>query len=150
MNNFIIYPLVIMIVIGTFTQLYDDEPVNFSSLDTSDTYYDSINSTVNGTSQEVSVEDVTYDINFDMESGLIALIIAVAVLAVLGVSVLGSNLFSEFGHKMITNISIFYGLWAIFSVFSYDSIASIPSFGVLFWFILTFVYSMGVFSRISD
>jgi hypothetical protein len=39
------------------------------------------------------------------------------------------------------------GTWGLFSLLSYDLILGIPIFGMIIWFILTFIYALGVIKK---
>lgn len=150
MNNYIVYPLMILIFVGAFSQVYYYTSIDFTS--TPDYY--NVTGTYNQTLEEetstIGGEDVSVDMSFNMTVGLTALIVAVTVLAIIGATVLGSKVFSEHGQKMVVNSAIWYGLWGIFSVFGYNAIVALPLFGAFIWFFLTIIYSIGVFGRMSE
>lgn len=149
MNGFIIYPLIIMMVIGAFNYSYLYGTVDFtSSNDQSQDF--TINQTIDGSESEIEMDEANLNFDFNMTTGLVALIVVVIAISFLGASVLGSKIFSESGLKMFYNAVVWYGLWAIFSAFSITAIASIPSFGILLWFIFTFIFSLGVFGKMGD
>jgi len=147
-NDLLIYPLLILIVISLFTQLYYSDSATF---DSDDVQYQNLigNQTLNEEESELELEQGSLDLGFDMTTGLVIVIIGAIALGLIGLQVFGSGL-SSFSVKIIWNGIIFYGLWSIFSVLSYSSIVSIPSFGALFWFIITFIYSLGVFGRMGS
>lgn len=148
MNNLIIYPLIILVVIGAFTQLYYYSEVDFSSSGAQSQELIA-NQTLNGTSQELELEEGSLSLNFDMTIGLIVIVLSAIALGLIGLNVLGSGL-SDRSVKIIWNGIVFYGLWAVFSIMGYNSIASIPYFGALVWFSLTLFYSLGIFSKMGD
>jgi len=148
MNSFIFYPLVVLMVVGLFTQFYYYDNATF---DSDEIQYQELigNQTLNGTEQQLELEQGSLDLGFDMTIGLVAVIVGAIALGLIGLHVLGSGLDSN-SVKLIWNGIVFYGLWLIFSVLGYNSIVSIPIFGIIFWFILTFIYSLGVFGRMGD
>jgi len=148
MNNFIFYPLVILMTIGLFTQFYYYDTATFDSdeIQTQDIIG---NQTLNEEESELELEQGSLDLSFDMTVGLVAVIIGGIVLGLIGIQVLGSGL-PDRSIKIIWNGIVFYGLWLIFSVLGYNSIVSIPTFGIIFWFIITFIYSLGVFERMGN
>jgi len=148
MNNFIFYPLIVLMVIGLFTQFYYYDTATFDSDEIQDQELIG-NQTLNGTEQQLELEQGSLDLGFDMTVGLVAVIAGAIALGLIGLNVLGSGLDST-SVKIIWNGIVFYGLWLIFSVLSYNSIISIPIFGIIFWFILTFIYSLGIFSKMGD
>jgi len=149
MNSLVIYPLLILIVIGSFYQIYKyDKNYNLSA---NDIYSQNISGiqTLNDTEQELELEQGSLSLNFDMTTGLIAIIVGAIALGLIGVKVLGSGL-DGYSIKIIWNGIVFYGLWAIFSILAFNSIVSIPFFGVLLWFLLTVFYTLGVFGKMGS
>lgn len=147
-NDFIFYPLFIIIIVSLFTQLYYNDIVIFGS-DKNQTQSLIGNQTLTGDESELELEQGSLSLGFDMTTGLVVIIISAIALGLIGIKVLGSGL-DPTSVKIIWNGIVFYGLWAIFSVLSYGSIASIPTFGVLFWFLMTFIYSIGVFNKMGS
>ena len=149
MNSLIVYPLIILFIVGGFSQLY-----NFTNVDLS--YEGSLtdiesggNQTLDETEQELRQEMKDAVFNVNMVTGFIVLIISIVVVGVLaGLRVLGSGL-SEYSVKLIYNSTTYYGLWGIFSVLGFTLFSNIPySFGLFFWFGLTLVYSLGFFETL--
>ena len=147
-NDCIFYPLFILIVVSLFTQLYYNDNAVFGS--------DGIqsqtligNQTLTGEESELELEQGSLSLGFDMTTGLVAIIIGAIALGLIGLKVLGTGLDPQ-AVKIIWNGIVFYGLWAVFSVMSYGSIVSIPTFGILFWFMITFIYSLGVFNKMGS
>lgn len=83
-----------------------------------------------------------------MTIGLIVIIVSAIVLGLIGIKVLGSGL-SDTSVKIIWNGLVYYGLWGIFSVFGVDALTSIPIFGLFTWFLLTFIYTLGIFQNMN-
>jgi len=148
MKSFIFYHLIILLTISLFTQFYYYDTATFSS-DETQTQNLAANQTLNGTSQELELEQGSLDLGFNMTYGLVTVIVSAIALGLIGLNVLGSGL-SDFSVKIIWNGIVFYGLWLIFSVLSYSSIVSIPTFGIIFWFLLTFVYTLGIFNMMGS
>lgn len=148
MNNFIFYPLIVLITISLFTQFYYYDTATFSSEESQNQTLIG-NQTLSGEESELELDNAELSLDFTMTVGLVAVIAGAIALGLIGLNVLGSGL-SDFSVKIIWNGIVFYGLWSIFSVLGYNSIASIPTFGVIFWFLLTFVYSLGVFGKMGS
>jgi len=147
-NDFIFYPLFIIIIVSVFTQLYYNDNVIFGS-DKNQSQTLVGNQTLNEEESKFELEQGSLSLSFDMTMGLVAIIVSAIALGLIGLNILGSGL-RDSSVKIIWNGIVFYGLWTIFSVLSYSSIASIPNFGVLFWFMITFIYSLGVFSKMGS
>lgn len=147
-NDFIFYPLFILIIVSVFTQFYYNGSAVFGS-DAIQSQTLIGNQTLTGEESELELEQGSLDLGFDMTIGLVGIIIGAIALGLIGLNVLGSGL-DTFSVKIIWNGITFYGLWAIFSVMSYNSIVSIPVFGVIFWFLMTFIYSLGVFGKMGS
>jgi len=149
MNNtdFIFYPLFILIVVSLFTQLYYNDTAIFGS---NENQTQSLigNQTLGGEESELELDNAELSLDFNMTAGLVAVIAGAIALGLIGLNVLGSGL-SDFSVKIIWNGIVFYGLWSIFSVLSFNAISSIW-LGSIFWFLLTFIYSLGVFSRMGN
>lgn len=151
MNDFIVYPLLILMVIGSFNYiyLYDNVNLNIEDLD-SQTYSLTQNQTLDGEESKIEVDSSGYGFSLDMTNFLLIIIGITILISLLGASALGSHIFSESGLKMFYNAVIWYGLWAVFSALSYSVIVNIPYLGVLGWFGGMFIYSLGVFGKIGD
>jgi len=147
-NDYIFYPLFILIIVSLFTQLYYYDEATFNSDEIqSQTLIG--NQTLTGEESELELEQGNLNLSFDMTTGLVAIIIGAIALGLIGIKVLGSGLDPQ-SVKIIWNGIVFYGLWLIFSVLAYNSIITIPSFGVIFWFMITFIYSLGVFGKMGS
>ena len=149
MNNtdFIFYPLFILIVVSLFTQLYYNDTAIFGS---NENQTQSLigNQTLGGEESELELDNAELSLDFNMTAGLVAVIAGAIALGLIGLNVLGSGL-SDFSVKIIWNGIVFYGLWSIFSVLAFNAISNIW-LGSIFWFLLTFIYSLGVFSRMGN
>lgn len=148
MNPFIIYPLLILVVVGSFNYLYLYGSVDFGS-SSEQSQELTQGQSLNESQTDIEMEQANFNFEFTMVTGLVAIIVIVMLISLLGASILGSHIFSETGLKMFYNGIVYYGLWAIFSAFCYTIIASIPSFGVLLWFFFTLIYSLGVFGKMG-
>lgn len=147
-NDYITYPLLILVIIAGFTQLL----VNTNSTGIDLSYNGSINvdsqtgnltENENTTTIQTQEQNAVFDIN--MITGLIALIISLIVVGVIaGIRVLGSGL-SEKSVTLIYNSTVYYGLWGIFSALSFQAFNSIPIVGLFTWLIMTLIYSLGFF-----
>lgn len=149
MNGLILYPLLIIFLLGAFCQLLNISAIDMSYNGTLASMNTTGNQTLNGTTQELSQQQQSSSFAVDMTTGLIALIIGlVAVGVVAGIRVLGSGL-SEFSVNLIYKAVVYYGLWGMFSALAIDGFISIPFFGAFFWLGLTLVYSLGFFQSIG-
>jgi len=151
MNPYITYPLIILVVIGSFNYLYE-----FEGATSIDLTYEGIqnqtligNQTLTGEESELELEEGSLSLDFTMTTGIVAIIISAIALGLIGIHILGSGL-SDFSVKIIWNGIVFYGLWTIFSVLALTAIIAIPIFGVLLWFFLTLFYSLGVFGKMGS
>lgn len=151
MNNYIVYPLMLLIVIGVFSQLYFSSSTNidFSSQNIQQNL--SQNQSLNDTESQLEINDMDINVTLDMQNSLFIMIGIAIALCFLGIAVFGSYIFNAVGQKMMFNITIYYSIWTIFSLFSYSMFSFIPlGFGALFWFILTTIYSLGVFNKLGS
>ena len=147
-TNLILFPLLLLIIVGTFSQLYNNNIIDFSSENTQTQDLEGVQS-VNGTDTTVSIGEFSLILDFNMTTGLVIIIAVATVLGLIGLNVLGSGL-SDRSVKIIWNGIVYYGLWAIFSVFAIAGVLSIPYFGGFLWFLLTFIYTLGVFTGMGD
>jgi len=106
------------------------------------------NQTLTGEESELELDNAELSLDFTMTTGLVAVIAGAIALGLIGIKVLGSGL-DSYSIKIIWNGIVFYGLWSIFSVLAFNAISSIW-LGSIFWFLLTFIYSLGVFSRMGN
>lgn len=148
MNQFIFYPLIILIVIGLFYQVYTYGSIDLSSSGTQNQELIG-NQTLTGEESELELEQGSLSLDFSMTVGLVAIIIGAIALGLIGIQVLGSGL-SDFSVKIIWNGIVYYGLWSIFSILAFNPIVGIPFFGLLLWFFLTLFYSLGVFGKMGS
>lgn len=147
--KYIIIPMAIIIAIFLFGLFYNDQSIDttMSSGYTSE----SINGTFTENSEEKSLsqEGSEYDFALNETQGLIAILITVSVISsLIGIRVLGSGL-SEITVKILYNTIFFYGVWALFSVFSLEWILLIPVGGWMIYFILTGMLSFGIVQQIN-
>lgn len=113
------------------------------------TYYDNQTGSGvldNGTEVQLGVDDTDVTVGFDVTTGVFALFIAVVAVAVVsGITVLGSGL-KEVSVKMIIKGVMFYGLWAIISLYGVEGYALMPmGIGWIIYLIYTCVFTIGVF-----
>lgn len=81
--------------------------------------------------------------------GLLGTIITIALIgALFGIQLFNSGLNSESVRVLILTFT-YIGIWGLFSLLSFDLIMSIPVFGAIIWFVLTFVYALGVIKKFS-
>ena len=150
MNSLIVYPLIIMFVVAMGSQIYSASLTTFA-------YNGTLTTGQNGSQ---TLDEVTYDLSpeqtdavFDinLSSGFLALVIGLVAVGILaGIKVLGSGL-SNFSVALIYKSTTYYGIWGVFSALSYAVFASFPyNFGILFWFGLTLIYSLGFFQTLGS
>lgn len=148
MNNYIVYPLIILLIVGVFNQLYYYSSVDVSSSGISQSQELTGNQSLSGEESELELEQGSLSLDFNMTIGLIVITIGAIALGLIGLNVLGSGL-SPFSVKIIWNGIVYYGLWTVFSVLGFNAITSLPIFGLFVWFILTLVYTLGVFNKMG-
>lgn len=91
--------------------------------------------------------DVDTSFAIDEFWGLIGSIIVIAIIgAVFGIQLFNTGLNTE-SVKMLIITFTYLGTWGLFSLLSYDLILGIPIFGMIIWFILTFIYALGVIKK---
>lgn len=147
MNKLITFPLLILMLIAGFCQVFNVGAIDLSH--SSSLSVDSQGGTLaeNESSTNVSTDSTNAIFNIDMVTGLIVLIIALVVVGVIaGIRVLGSGL-SEKSVTLIYNSAVYYGLWGIFSVLAFEAFESITimGLGLFLWLGLTLAYSLGFF-----
>lgn len=107
------------------------------------------NLTEGGESTELGVEGYDINVGFTAQDGILAFIVAmIAVGALIGINVVGSGL-SDTSVMIVYKSVAFFGLWGLISVFSFGGINAIPLVGWFLYFVLTFVYGLGVFQQIG-
>lgn len=154
MNKLMTYPLIIFFVVMLVNQAYTygqgSDILTGVDLSTSQNINGSGTLFQNGTETELGIpEDTQLVFDIDFVTGFLAVIIGIAILgAVLGITVLGSGL-SERTQRIILVSAVGLGLWAIFSLLTYDLIASIPVFSTMMWLGFTFIYMIGFIKEIN-
>ena len=147
MNKLILYPLFLLFLISVFTQMLNTGGASFGyGGETGEEITG--NQTLTGEESELELDNAELSLDFTMTTGLVAVIAGAIALGLIGIKVLGSGL-DSYSIKIIWNGIVFYGLWSIFSVLAFNAISSIW-LGSIFWFLLTFIYSLGVFSRMGN
>jgi len=151
MNPYITYPLIILVVIGSFNYLYEFESATSVDLSSEGLIEQNVTGSVfeNETETTVSAGTHTLTLDFNMTIGLVAIIVTAIALGLIGFNLLGSGL-PDASIKILWNGLIYYGLWTIFSILAFNPITSIPLFGTLLWFFLTLFYSLGVFGKMGS
>jgi len=150
LNNLILYPLVLLLFLSVFYQLVYFESTDLTYNET--LTVESVNASqfINGT-ETAYLSDVDagrFDIN--MTSGFLALVLGLVVVGVVaGVRILGSGL-SEYSVNLIHKSVVYYGIWGVLSVISYGVFLTFPfGFGIVLWFGLTFIYTLGFFQTLQ-
>lgn len=94
-----------------------------------------------------TASNVSFDIGTSL--GLIALVIVIAAFsALVGLKILGSGV-SDFSVSTIVITTALLTIWGIFSVLAMPLIIDIEILGVVFYFALTFFYTLGIMLRIG-
>lgn len=102
-----------------------------------------------GEEKTLDVGEDEYDLAINETQGIVAIIIAVSVIgSLIGIRVLGSGL-SETTVKILYNTIFFYGVWALFSVFSLTWFLVIPIGGWIIYLVLTGMLSFGIVQQIN-
>lgn len=128
-----------LLVYGADRPIYDI----FSDGDFS---YSSVNGSivVNSTKQDFDVEGYSFSSGIDVNTGLLAVIVASVVVAVLaGITVVSSGL-DTFSVSYIVKVTLLYGLWLMLSVIGMQGLLLIPVFGWVIYFMISFTYTFGV------
>lgn len=154
MNKLIVFPLILLMLLGAFCQLFyatNPQGIDFTYSNTLEGQASQGNQTINEEQSEYTGEatDAVFDIN--MTTGIIALIIGLVVVGVVaGIRILGSGL-SEHSVKLIYNSTTYYGLWGVFSALSFPLFLAIDFLqaGLFAWLILTLIYSLGFFQTMN-
>jgi hypothetical protein len=159
--RFIIIPLLIIICIAIFVQVYSFTTIN-------EDYETTLN--LEGTNAleflfGINIASTLFTIT--LSTGFLVVFIIVIIIGIfsgLQVQVLGSTLqLSERSQNLIFNILLFGGLWGLFSILAsiglnisgeQVGILSITIFGLnvgaLGWFILTLIYCLGIVQQIQQ
>jgi hypothetical protein len=117
---------------------------NYSSVAINGTFVES------GTEKSLATSENEYSFSTNETQGIMAIVIAVSVIgSIIGIRVLGSGL-SEITIKILYNTIFFYGVWALFSVFSLGLLLLIPIGGWIIYFILTGMLSFGIVQQINS
>lgn len=136
-------------VVGGFYQLIAITTIDFTSDEVQNQTLTQ-NQTLNAEESQLEVSGGSIDFSFNMTIGLITIMVSSIVAGLIGIKVLGSGLDPQ-AVKIIWNGLIYYGLWAIFSVLGYTAFILIPfGFGLFGWFLLTAIYSLGVWERMGS
>ena len=89
------------------------------------------------------------EFNIDPITGMISVLIAIAVFTILiGIQILASGLSDVSVKAMMVGV-IYTGLWGVLSVLSIEVIKSIELIGSLIYVLLTVGYAIGVFEKMS-
>jgi hypothetical protein len=117
---------------------------NYSSVAINGTFVES------GTEKSLATSGNEYSFAINETQGMMAIVIAVSIIgSIIGIRVLGSGL-SEMTVKILYNTIFFYGVWALFSVFSLGLLLLIPIGGWIIYFILTGMLSFGIVQQINS
>ena len=102
------------------------------------------NQSVNGTGSLYQSEAIAGPISFSISSTIIEIIVmSVAFTGVLGIRIAWSGL-AEFSVMAVSKWAALYLLWLSFSIPALQLFNAVPLFGGLIYFLLTFVFCLGV------
>jgi hypothetical protein len=102
-----------------------------------------------GVEKSLATSENEYEFAISETQGIMAIVIAVSVIgSIIGIRVLGSGL-SEKTVTILYNTIFFYGVWALFSVFSLELLLLIPIGGWIIYFILTGMLGFGIVQQIN-
>lgn len=91
----------------------------------------------------------TVEFNLGTSLGLIGLIVGIIVLATIaGLRVFGTGT-SDTSVKTIVLGTFALTLWGVFSILAMPTLTLVPLFGVIFYFGLTCMYTVGIFNSLS-
>lgn len=149
------FPLAVLLFFAMFNVLFEfsgsdvyDDFMSASDIQSSDniTVYESYNET----DTPYTIEGYTYSAGFDLETGFIALLVgAVALVAVLGIGIFGSGL-GGYSVSVIFKSLVYFGIWGLLSFLGAGGLLALPLFGWIFFFILTFIFSLGVMEQLGS
>jgi len=150
MNNLILYPLVLLLFLSVFYQLIYFESADLTYNETLTVQGVNASQYINGTETEFvsDIDSGFFDIN--MVTGFLVLVLGLVVVGVVaGIRILGSGL-SEYSVNLIHKSVVYYGIWGVLSAIGYGVFLTFPyGFGVILWFGLTFVYTLGFFQTLE-
>lgn len=152
-NKYIMLAMIPMIALFIGGLFYSGSGAyNQKTFDAYSTYSsEAVNGTFLEDGIEKSLETGNNEYNFAINDlqGIISIVIAVSVIAsLIGIQVLGSGL-SEFTVKVLYNTIFYYGIWALFSVYSLALLLMIPVGGWIIYFIFTSSLSYGIVQQIN-
>lgn len=149
MNNLILYPLLVLFILGAFNQILAFDQIDMTTHTSINDIQAQGNQSLNGNQTNLAQETTNADFSVGMTTGLIILIITLIVVGVVaGIRVLGSGL-SEFSVNLIYKATAYYGLWGIFSTMAFTAFQAIPFIGLFLWMGLTLLYTLGFFQSIG-
>lgn len=80
---------------------------------------------------------------------LLIIIIAITIVAVIGLRIFNSGL-SDHSVKVISTGLLYGGIWLSLSVLGYGMLNSIEIFGSVIWVLLTLMYTIGVINKFNS
>lgn len=99
---------------------------------------------LDGEESSLSMDEAEFNVNISLGAGLFAWVTSsIAFAGIIGVNVLGSGL-AEVSVMALFRFASLYGIWLGFSIPAVAFYLTIPFFGVMVYFILTFFYSYGI------
>lgn len=151
--KYIIIPMAVIIGIFIFGLFLESGSATYQrTFNPNSSYTDEVVNgtfTEDGTEKSLTTGGSEYGFQINNLQGMLSIVIAVSVVSsLIGIRVLGSGL-SEMTVKILYNTIFFYGVWALFSVFSLSYILLIPIGGWILYFILTGMLSFGIVKQIN-
>lgn len=156
MDGKLIIPLLIVLSVSVLSQLF----VVNAGLDAFNTVFQQTGgSTSLPVVGSVALPIAGFTVGFTMMGGVVTLILASVVLVLVGALKLSAG-FKPFGigvdagfdlggvgAQQLIVLVVFYGLWVLMSLFASPLLMAIPFFGIPIYFLLTLVYTLGVFEH---
>lgn len=100
-----------------------------------------------GTQNELMTQ---YSFQIDEVFGAITILIVIlSIVVIIGIRIFDSGLSDE-AIRTITVIFMYLGIWALMSTFAHPLILQIEVFGALIYVILTIIYVIGIFQKITN
>lgn len=148
MNKLALLCVMILLFSVLFTQTYASSMAYQNATD-SDTW-GSFNGSFLENGSSTGLEGSGYEVSagFDIQTGFLAMLVGfLALVAVMGITVLGSGL-KDFSVKALWKAGLYITLWTVLSTFALEGYLAIPIFGWVVYFLLTGLYMLGILEGI--
>lgn len=142
LNKLMMVPMAVVLLIAVLSTLMSGSASYTSNMDLDG--YGSGGITNNSGTEDISIEGVTdQTINVSgIQAGLAILIAGISVGIASGIRVFGSGL-SDTAQKLIFMTAVYYGIWALFSVFAWSLLEDLAIFGSILWIMMTIIFTIG-------